>query len=100
MTEVSLDLDALAADAAPEPFSVRLGGETFTFTAFADLDYRDQMAMARNQDVDAYLRAALGEQYDAFSAHSLPAWKLEKLVEAHLKASGVSRGELPASPTS
>ena len=82
-----LDLDALERPDAPEPFTVRLGGRTYTLLATDDVDYRELRhgfeAVARGE-FDPWIRALLAEKdREAFFANRVPAFKLNELFRAY-----------------
>ena len=70
------------------PFVARVGGEEFTFSR---PDVRLFLASPSLPEGPRILRAMLGEQYEAFTAHKVPLWKmavLARAVRAHYGAEG------------
>lgn len=96
---VSLNLDALERENAPKPFSVVLGGKRMVLLDAQEVDYRDLLALMTNpQD---FFRLVVDPQHRQHVEDTkLPAWKLNRLVEAYLGHYGIRPGEPLASSTS
>ncbi len=99
---VHFDLDALENESEAEPFRFTLGGEVFEMRAPEDVDWQIQLDAA--EEDPAHIRALfadlLGEDWERFAAHKLPARKFNALMEAWQKHYGVKQGESTASPRS
>lgn len=99
-TPVSLDLNALEREDAPEPFWTLLGEKRYLLIDPQDLPFDHLLtltlrpadilpAVVEEKDRDEF-RAALGE---------LPAWKVNKLAAAYSVHHGLPSGpEAPALP--
>jgi hypothetical protein len=97
--KVSLDLDLLEAEGHQvEPFTVRVGGQEFTFHNPREIDWQDILLAMRNPLM--FVKYALGEeQYAPFLAQRIPEWKMERLVSEFFKHYGMpSLPELSALP--
>lgn len=101
-SKADVDLDALEREVDKKPFTAKLGGEVFTFADPTDTDWRDARAVDPT-DLDAMMRALLGDQFEAFEKHPLPVWKLAHLanqIQQHYGLTPEDLGESSASPTS
>ena len=83
----TLDLDAAERPDAPGPFTVRLGGRTYTLLATDDVDYRELRhgfeAGARGE-FDPWIRALVAEKdREAFFANRVSVFKLNQLFGAY-----------------
>jgi hypothetical protein len=98
-SKVSLDLDTLEREGAPEPYSIRHGGRVYTFADAMDIDW--QKLMLSLQNPHQFFRLTLPEQ-DAkiFLADEMPTWKLRRLMDAYRTHHGMMEpGETDALPT-
>lgn len=94
----TFDLDALEREGAKEPFVVQIGGERANFSDPQELDWQELVTM-NTEDPHQFLRAVIApdDQDKFFNAH-MPAWKLNKLVEAYMAHYGMPMpGEVDAS---
>jgi hypothetical protein len=91
------DLDALERDERAEPFEFTVAGQTFTFAHPGDVDWRFTEALEQGSPV-TLCKALMGEeQYAEFAKIALPAWKMNRLIEAWGKHNGIELGESAAS---
>jgi len=98
-TKVTMDLDTLEREGTPEePFTARIGGDTFTFADPMETEWQDLVVISP-QDTVLFLQALLGDQYADFAKHRMPFWKLGQLVRGVQAYYGMTPEEL-ASPTS
>lgn len=104
-SKVTLNLDTLEREGAPEPFAIAHGGRRYELQDPHDVDYREllesqQLAAAGNpaRAIELVVRE---EDREAFFANPMPSWKLEKLFRAYNEHFGLpSPGEALASPRS
>ncbi len=92
----ALDLDALERDETAEPFVFTVAGQTFSLVHPGDIDWHYTEALESGSPA-VLLQAILGDQYEDFAKVEVPAWKLNKLLEAWGKHNGVDLGESVAS---
>ena len=87
-SKVSLDLDALEREGAPEPFSIRLAGRVYAFADAMEIGWQEMMAAF--QDPRRFFRLTLSDE-DAkeFFAADLPSWKLRKLMDSYREHHGM-----------
>jgi hypothetical protein len=95
---VDFNLDDLDRESAEvrQPFAFTVGGQRFTLTDPADLDWKDRLEI---DDPVAFFRYCMPEdQKPAFKALDLPGWKLGKLIEQFQRHYGIGkRGNARAS---
>lgn len=96
--DVSLNLDTLEREGdEPQPFVVVLGGERFVFRNLDDEDWQ-LVADVDEDDPREALRLVLGNEYERFSAHKLPLWKLRQMLDAWREhTTGTDTGNVSAS---
>jgi hypothetical protein len=98
-TKVSLDLDALDREGAPEQFSIRLGGRVYSFEDAMNVDW--QSLILALQDPHRFFRLTLSdEDAKAFLAEKLPVWKMRRLMDDYREHHGMSNLGDPAALSS
>ena len=98
-TPVSLNLDTLEREGAPDQFSVVLSGRRVVFIDAQEIDYRELISLMT--DPMRFFDVALqGEDRDHFAQTPIPAWKMTKLVNAYLTHFGIDPGNPGASSPS
>lgn len=99
-TKPNLNLDALEREGDEQyvPFVFTLGGDRFECLDVNDEDWQ-VLADIDETDPKASLRLILGdEQYEKFSAHRLPMWKMNRLMTSWREHNGMpAPGEATAS---
>jgi hypothetical protein len=87
-SKVSLDLDALEREGAPEPFSIHLAGRVYPFIDAMELDWQDLMSAM--QDPARFFALTLsGDDHKAFLNTKLSSWKLRKLMDSYREHHGM-----------
>lgn len=88
-TKVTLDLDALDRENAPEPFSIRHGDRVYTFTDAMEIDW--QKLMLALQNPHQFFRLTLSEaDAKAFFAAPLPTYKMRALMNRYREHHGMT----------
>lgn len=92
-----LDLDALEAEARDEPFTFKLGGEVFTMLPPEEADWQISASLSEGEGLQEFVAALLGDDYERFTQHKLPTWKLTKLIDQCTAHYNITPGESRAS---
>jgi hypothetical protein len=101
--DVTLDLDALEREDAPELFVLKLGGKQYKLTDPRGLAWEDLTSLAAGESLHFLTPAVQGDARDAFNEalKKLPSWKVDKLADAYRAHFALpSAGEADASPES
>lgn len=86
--DVSLDLDALEREGAPEPFAIQAGGRVYVFTDAMDLDWQDIMRAL--SDPPLFFRLTLpADDATQLLGTKLPVWKMRRLMNDYLRHYGM-----------
>lgn len=82
-TPVSIDLDVLEREGtAPSAFTFTFDGETYSMVDPQEVDWQDLLSGLRNPAL--FVRYAMSiEEQKRFFAKRVPAWKMNKLMEAY-----------------
>lgn len=84
------DLDALEREDGVEPFVAQINGKPITMADPKDIDWQDLVTVNTDDAVQLFEAAITNEdELEHFYASSVPAWKLDKLVEAYLTHYGM-----------
>ena len=96
------NLDAVKAEIDLTPFVIQYGGKRWSFQHMRELDTWELVKAGAGdaQSVLSVFKAALGSQFEDFSALKLPAWKMDKLFEAYEEYCGVQPWEQEGSTDS
>lgn len=99
----AIDLGALERTNPVEPLYFSLEGDEFVVADPSDRAWQD-LIVADPNSLPQVLRSYLGdEDYERFSAHPLPLWKIrtfDQLIKKHFGLDPATQGNGPASPTS
>ena len=96
---VSLNLDVLEREDEREPFVFVLGGDRFVCRDIEDEDWQVLTRIDEDDPADTF-KLLLGKDYEKFSKHELPLWKLKKLMESWREHTGaLDMGESTALST-
>lgn len=100
--EVSLDLDAVQAEGAGDPYTVRLGGQVYELPSLEDLDWAliEAADTGDTKAIRVCIKAALGDDADAFLENRLTIRGLTQFFTGWLQHSGLAPGESDGSSTS
>lgn len=82
--DVDLDLDTIERepDTIAEPFTVRVGGKTYTLSDPMEIDYQEYSQLTMTPAGERrMLELVLGDEVDDFMANKLPSWKVWKVFE-------------------
>ncbi len=91
------DLDAVESEARAEVFTFTLGGEVFQMLPPEDADWQVTADISEGNGLREFIAELLGDDYERFAAHKLPARKLNALIDACTRHYGVTPGESRAS---
>jgi len=97
---VTFDLDALEREGAvAEPFRFQFEGEQFEMLDPQDIDWQNLLSGLRNPAL--FIRFAMPlETQKKFFSKTVPAWKMNRLMEAYQKHYGIpDLGNANALPT-
>ncbi|MEW2635763.1 hypothetical protein AB0903_30020 [Streptomyces sp. NPDC048389] len=98
------DLDVWVAEARQEPFRFTLAGSAFHMPAAGELDKSILSAVNVDnpsaRDIEALLKAGLGDQWARFDEIPVPLSALGELFRQWQKHEGAPLGESPASADS
>lgn len=99
VTPTTMDLDALEREGgSPEPFSFRHNSRRYTLLDPKEIDWQDLISALSNPYVFFSVTLAEGDQ-PTFMGTKMPAWKLNKLIDAYIEHYGLpSLGEAGALP--
>ncbi len=88
-SKVSLDLDALEREGeAAGPFTFQHDGRSYTMLDPQDIDWQDLLAGFRNPALFIRFAMPLSDQKDFFGKR-VPAWKMNKLMQAYQEHFGL-----------
>lgn len=100
----AVDLDAIAAEAAGDPYPVRIGGRWYAFPSLKGVDYRlvERADSGDTQAITALIEDSLsGDELAAFMKNKLGMSVLEAMFKGWIKHAGLNPGESqPSSPSS
>lgn len=86
---VTLDLDGLEREGAVlEPFTFQFDGETFQMLDPQEIDWQNLLSGLRNPALFLRFAMPVAEQ-SKFFAKQVPAWKMNKLMEAYQNHFGI-----------
>lgn len=98
-TPISLDLDALDREGAPEPFVIKHGGKRIVMIDPHELDWRDLMD-ALTQPRKFFDICMSPSDAKKFAETKLPGYKLQALMNGYMEHHGIpSSPEAAALPT-
>jgi hypothetical protein len=85
----TLDLDALEREGEHlQPFTFALDGETYTMVDPQEIDWQDLLAGTRNPAL--FIRFAMSiEDQKKFFGKRVPAWKMNRLMQAYQDHFGI-----------
>jgi hypothetical protein len=74
------DLDALERDGdVPEPFGFTVGDDDFVVDDIDNLEWKTVLRLRRD-DLEQFFSSVLGDDYQRFSEHTIPLWKVAELA--------------------
>ncbi len=88
-TKLAIDLDALEREGAvAEPFEFGHDGKSYRLLDPSEIDWQDLLSGLRNPALFVRFAMPIEQQKDFFSA-KVPAWKMNKLMEAYQAHFGI-----------